>query len=30
LMLFALIGLAGTLFIRETRCRNIWASTQQA
>jgi sugar phosphate permease len=30
LMLFALIGLAGTLFIRETRCRNIWAPTQQA
>ena len=25
LMLFALIGLAGTLFMRETHCRNIWA-----
>jgi predicted MFS family arabinose efflux permease len=24
LMSFALIGLAGALFIRETRCRNIW------
>lgn len=30
LMLFALSGLIAALFIRETRCRNIWASTQQA
>jgi hypothetical protein len=25
LAVFALIGLTGALFIRETRCRNIWA-----
>jgi sugar phosphate permease len=30
LMLFALSGLAGALFIRETRCRNIWTPTRQA
>jgi MFS family permease len=31
LVLFALSGLAGALFIRETRCRNIWApATAQA
>lgn len=29
LMLFALVGFAGTLFIRETRCRNIWAPNRQ-
>jgi len=25
LVLFALVGFAGALFVRETRCRNIWA-----
>ncbi|MGQ0525423.1 MAG: MFS transporter, partial [Betaproteobacteria bacterium] len=30
LMLFALSGLIGALFIRETRCRNIWTPTRQA
>ena len=29
LALFALSGLAGALFIRETRCRNIWAPANQ-
>lgn len=29
LMLFALSGLIGALFIRETRCRNIWAEEQR-
>lgn len=27
--LFALIGLAGALFIRETRCRNIWMKDRE-
>ena len=30
LALFALSGLGGALFIRETRCRNIWTPTPQA
>lgn len=29
LALFALIGLIGALFIRETRCRNIWVENKQ-